>query len=453
MRKKQIETDSRVKASHFTWKEFALTYSVLLVLSTGQGLIFATYMDFDTTPPGYIVEMLGYWATVTAIFCLVTNRQRERFFDKPMRKLSEAAGRVAECNFSVYLAPDHTAEKVKYFRWKEFVQTYFVLLALSWGQEMILAEYMDFDSPPPGYIGGMLGYWAIVTAIYCLVTNRQRNRFFDKPMRKLSEAAGQVAEGDFSVYLEPAHTADKLDYVDVMFEDFNKMVEELGSIETLKNDFIANVSHEIKTPLSVIQSYAMALQKENLSAEQRKEYTDTIITASQRLTTLVTNILKLNKLENQEIKPAAEAYDLCRQLCDCALNFEDLWEKRNIQFVADLDDRAIIRADESMLEIAWNNLLSNAFKFTDPGGTVTLRQTSDEDTVTVMISDTGCGMSERTMQHIFDKFYQGDTSHSQEGNGLGLPLTLRVIELSGGTISVSSELGKGTTFTVKLKVD
>ncbi|SNS68877.1 Signal transduction histidine kinase [Anaerovirgula multivorans] len=342
--------------------------------------------------------------------------------------------------------------KARHYTWKEYVLTYFILLVLSAGQWMILNEYVHFGSIPLEFIVSMHGYWAIVTAIFVLVTNRQKVRAFDKPMRKLSEAAKKVAEGDFSVYLKPVHTADKLDYVDVMFEDFNKMVEELGSIETLKNDFIANVSHEIKTPLSVIQSYAMALQEEDLTVEQRKEYTNTIITASQRLTALVTNILKLNKIENQEIRPVVEAYDLCRQLCDCALNFEDLWEKKNIEFVADLEERAIICADESMLEIVWNNLLSNALKFTESGGIVTLRQTSDDDIVTVIVSDTGCGMSEKTMQHIFDKFYQGDTSHSQEGNGLGLPLVLKVIELSGGTISVSSGLGKGTTFTVKLKI-
>jgi Signal transduction histidine kinase len=342
--------------------------------------------------------------------------------------------------------------KTRHFSWREYTLIYFVLLVLSAGQGMIYAQYMDFTSMPPAYIWGMLGYWAIVTAVFCLITAWQKFRTFDRPMRKLSEAAKQVAEGDFSVYLEPVHRADKEDYVDVMFGDFNKMVEELGSIETLKSDFIANVSHEIKTPLSVIQSYAMALQKENLTPESRREYANTIITASQRLTALVANILKLNKLENQQITPTAEPYDLCRQLCDCALSFEDLWEQKQIEFTADIEDRAVISADESMLEIAWNNLLSNALKFTNPGGTVRLTQTSDEDTFTVTISDTGCGMSEETMNHIFDKFYQGDTSHSGEGNGLGLALALRVIELVGGTISAKSELGKGTSFTVRLKV-
>ena len=274
--------------------------------------------------------------------------------------------------------------KARHFSRLEYVLTFSVLLVLSAGQALIMSEYISFERAPAGYIWGMLGYWAIVAGVFVLVTNRQKFRAYDKPMRKLSEAAKKVANGDFSVYVKPLHTSDKLDYVDVMFEDFNKMVEELGSIETLKNDFIANVSHEIKTPLSVIQSYAMALQNDKRSAEEQKEYAETIITASQRLTELVTNILKLNKLENQEIQPVAEAYDLCRQLCDCALQFEDLWEKKNIEFVAELEDRAIILADASMLEIVWNNLLSNALKFTEPGGTVTLTQTSDEESVTVL---------------------------------------------------------------------
>ncbi len=341
--------------------------------------------------------------------------------------------------------------KSKHFSWKEYVLVYFVLLTLAAGQWMIYNEYVHFGSMPPEYIWGMLGYWAIVTAVFCLVTVRQRIRIFDKPMRRLSEAAKQVAGGDFSVYLEPMHTADKLDYVDVMLEDFNKMVEELGSIETLKNDFIANVSHEIRTPLSVIQSYAIALQKQDLPEYKRKEYTDTIISASKNLTGLVTNILKLSKLENQEITPAAGLFDLCRQLCDCALAFEDALDEKGIELEADIEDRAMIYADASMLEIVWHNLLSNALKFTEPGGKIILRQVSDEDTVTVSVCDTGCGMNEETMKHIFDKFYQGDTSHSREGNGLGLALSLRVIELAGGSISVESEPDRGTAFTVRLK--
>jgi signal transduction histidine kinase len=334
----------------------------------------------------------------------------------------------------------------------EFVWLYFLFLILAAAQAMIYRAFVPTATQIPiGYTLGMLAYWAIVALIFCLVIARQRFFYYEKPMRILSKASKKVAEGDYSVRLPPLRKDGKKDYVEVMFEDFNKMVEELGSTEMMKSDFISNVSHEIKTPLSVIQSYAMALQKENMAPETSKEYTYTIISASKKLTALVTNILRLNKLENQEIRALAQTYDLCRQLSECALAFEELWEEKDITFEADIEDRVIICADESMLEIVWNNLLSNAIKFTEPGGIVKLIQTSDADTVTITVEDSGCGMSEETMTHIFDKFYQGDSSHSQEGNGLGLALSKKVIEQVGGSISVKSAPGHGTTFIVKIK--
>lgn len=346
-------------------------------------------------------------------------------------------------------------ERVKstHFSIKAYLVTYFVLLVLSAGQGMIYAEYMNFGNMPPEYIFGMLGYWGLVSAAFILITHRQIRKKFDDPIRQLSKAAKEVAEGDFSVYLEPVHTSDKYDYVDVMYTDFNKMVEELGSIETLTNDFIANVSHEIKTPLSIIQNYAAAMQKDNLPAEVRKEYSDTIITASQKLNTLVANILRLNKLDNQDITLPEEPYDVCKQLCDCALQFEDLWEEKGIEFTAYIEDKAIIRADPGMLEIVWQNLLSNALKFTNPGGKIALVQTSGNASITVSVSDTGCGMNTETLRHIFDKFYQGDTSRSSEGNGLGLALAYRVVNKLGGGLSVTSEPGKGSTFTATIPLN
>ncbi|HIV18715.1 MAG TPA: HAMP domain-containing histidine kinase [Candidatus Merdivicinus intestinigallinarum] len=293
-------------------------------------------------------------------------------------------------------------------------------------------------------------YWALVAVALTLYARWQIKKTYEEPMHRLAKATAKVAQGDFSVYVPPLHTADKLDYLDVMILDFNTMVEELGSIETLKTDFFSNVSHEMKTPLAVIQNYAQLLQKENLTEEERREYADSILQSTRKLSSLITNILKLNKLEKQTIRPVPEQYDLCQQLCDCALQFEDAWEKKDIEFIAELEDRAIIEADPGLLELVWTNLLSNAVKFTPPGGTVTLTQTSDEKEITVSVSDTGCGMDEKTLRHIYDKFYQGDTSHSTEGNGLGLALVQRILQLSNGTITVKSRVGQGSTFTVRL---
>ena len=297
-----------------------------------------------------------------------------------------------------------------------------------------------------------LVYWIGMSILVTLLIIRLTKNTFEKPVQELAAATRKVAEGDFSVYVPPMHTADQLDYLGAMILDFNKMVAELGSIVTLKTDFFSNVSHEIKTPLAVIQNTAQLMRDKNLSAEQRAEYAETIERYARRLADLITNILKLNKLEKQAIQPRPEPYDLCAQLAECALLFERRWEENGIEFEAEIEDQTMIEADASLLELVWNNLLSNAVKFTEPGGSVILRQTSTADSVEVSVSDTGCGMDEDTLAHIFDKFYQGDTSHATEGNGLGLALVLRILRMMGGSITVCSTQGQGSTFTVRLPV-
>ena len=340
--------------------------------------------------------------------------------------------------------------KEKKISWKQTVLTYCTMLLLVGIQVGIIIF--------PGYqsmseliqVAIIMIYWAIVAALFTFITNWQIREGYDRPMRRLSEATKKVAEGDFSIYVEPIHTADKHDYIDVMFLDFNKMVAELGSIETLKNDFVSNVSHELKTPLAVIKNYTTLLKKGSLAAETQEEYKDIILEYTDRLSALITNILKLTKLDSQAIESTVEPYDLCGQLADCFLQFESLWEKKDIEIEVDIEDRVVITADENMMEIVWNNLLANAVKFTEPGGKIVLKQTSDVNTITVSVSDSGCGMSAETIKHIFDKFYQGDTSHSKEGNGLGLALAYRIVEKAGGTLSVESQVGKGSIFTVHL---
>ena len=296
----------------------------------------------------------------------------------------------------------------------------------------------------------MVVYLLLVAVGLTLFTRRKIHSTYEEPLHRLSDAAAKVANGDFSVYVPAVHNSNKLDYLDVMILDFNKMVEELGSIETLKTDFVSNVSHEMKTPIAVIKNQAELLQMEHISEEDRIEYAKTIEDAAGRLSDLIGNILKLNKLENQRITPEAETYDVCRQLCDCAIRFEDAWEGKEIELEMEIEDRAFVAADEDLMELVWNNLLSNAVKFTEPGGKITISQSRENGTVRVSVSDTGCGMSEECIRHIFDKFYQGDTSHSGQGNGLGLALVKRVLELLDGDIHVVSREGKGSTFTVTL---
>lgn len=329
---------------------------------------------------------------------------------------------------------------------------YFIVLLLMSGMHIGLLTFMDEHSFPTVIeVNVPLLYWALIAAGLTLFTRWRIRITYDSPMTELAAAARQVANGDFSVYVPPVHTLEKQDYLDVMIEDFNKMIAELGSIETLKTDFFSNVSHEFKTPLAVIQSNAELLYKNRqMTKERREECAEHILAASKRLSKLITNMLKLNKLEKQTIAPVPVPYDLCAQLSECALQFEEVWEKKGIDFEAELEDRAMVEADEELMALVWTNLLSNALKFTPEGGRVTISQTTGEEAVTVCISDTGCGMSAETMRHIFDKFYQGDTSHSTEGNGLGLALVHRILQLSKGSVTVSSEEGKGSQFTVKV---
>jgi signal transduction histidine kinase len=222
-------------------------------------------------------------------------------------------------------------------------------------------------------------------------------------------------------------------------------------METLRTDFIANVSHELKTPLAVMQNYGTMLQQPELPEEQRIEYAKSITDTSRSLANMVSNILRLNKLENQHIYPDTKTYDIGEQLCECMVGLEEVWDKKGLEIEADLDEDVYVNADPELLLLVWNNLISNAIKFTDEGGVISLSLKATEDSAIIRIADTGCGISPEVGKHIFEKFYQGDTSHATKGNGLGLALVKRVIDITGGDISVSSEVGRGSVFTVTLK--
>ena len=274
-----------------------------------------------------------------------------------------------------------------------------------------------------------------LSLLCCLLDGIRRKRTVERPLKRILQAAKQLTEGDFSVRIEPLHNFRHMNEFDVIIMDFNKMAEELASIETLRTDFIASVSHELKTPLAVIQNYAQ-----------------TIAEAASRFSELVENILKLDKLENQQIFPEPTVYDLSEQLRECLLQFEDAWERKQLVIDADLEE-VLIRADGELLTLVWNNLFSNAVKFSPRGGRINLTLRQEGGYAVVKVADNGAGMTPEVGRHIFERFYQGDASHATQGNGLGLALVKRVIDIIDGEISVASTLGQGTTFTVKLKID
>ena len=290
----------------------------------------------------------------------------------------------------------------------------------------------------------------MITVLFKTVDFLRRKIMVDRPVKMITDTAEKIMNGDFSARVRFMHGSG-MEGFNQIGESINAMAEELSSVETLRTDFIANVSHEMKTPLAVMQNYGTLLQTPDLSEEKRIEYAKSITDASRRLADMMTNILKLNRLENQQIYPNPTTFDLGEQLCESLLQYESTWERKNIEIETDIAENVLVSADAELLSLVWNNLFSNAFKFTEDGGKVMLTLTADETYATVKVSDTGCGMSAEVGAHMFEKFYQGDTSHATQGNGLGLPLVKRVIDIMQGEIGVESVVGIGTTFTVKIR--
>ena len=284
-----------------------------------------------------------------------------------------------------------------------------------------------------------------------LIDYLRRKYTVERPVQRITEATSKMMEGDFSVRIPTYAKFASDDSFNEIIDCFNKMASELSGVETLRTDFIANVSHEMKTPLAVMQNYGTLLQSPDMPEEKRIEYAKAITDASRRLADMMTNILKLNRLENQQIYPNLTTFDLGEQLCESLLGYESTWERKNIEIETDIVEDVKVEADAELLSLVWNNLFSNAFKFTDECGKVTLTLTADEEYATVKIADTGCGMSAEVGAHIFEKFYQGDTSHATQGNGLGLALVKRVVDIMQGEIGVESAVGVGTTFTVRIR--
>lgn len=290
-----------------------------------------------------------------------------------------------------------------------------------------------------------------LSLLYTIADWIKRKRTVERPVKTILAATERMMRGDFHVRIAPLHRGSSEYGLDAVIETINQMAEALEGIETLQSDFVANVSHELKTPLAVIHSYSVLLSDRQLEDAERIEYATAISEATQRLSGLVGNILKINKLEHQQFALNPARYDLGEQLCECLLGFEPTWEEKQIAIETEIGENVMVCADAELMTLVWNNLLSNAFKFTAIGGTVRVRVAEEGGMAVVCISDTGCGISKDVGTRIFDKFYQGDPSHATQGNGLGLALVKRVIDLTGCDISVESEPNVGSTFTVTMR--
>lgn len=286
----------------------------------------------------------------------------------------------------------------------------------------------------------------VVAAVAAALMSYFIGRRILAPMVKLSKASKEVARGNFNVTVSDSS---RLEEVQTTFRNFNAMVRELNSISTLSNDFVANVSHEFKTPLTAIEGYAMLLQEPNLTAQERTEYLDKILYNTHRLTDLVGNILMLSKIESKSLAEQYKDFRLDEQIRQAVVSLESAWAEKDIIFNVDLD-AVTLNGCEALLMHVWTNLISNAVKFSDRGGTIELRLLDQKECVVVSVTDHGCGMTPEVQERIFEKFYQGDTSHKVLGNGLGLALVKRIVELSDGLIEVISKPEQGSTFRVIL---
>lgn len=271
-------------------------------------------------------------------------------------------------------------------------------------------------------------------------------RLIIRPIQNISNAFDQLSRGNFDVKV-PEN--ERVEEIREMAQHFNSMTYDLSHIETLRNDFVANVSHEFKTPIASIEGYAALLQDKSLTPEKQSRYVEKILDNSQKLSSLCSSILMLSKLENQEILPDKKEYRIDEQIRKAVLGLESRWSAKNIEFDIDLPKQTYFGSQQLIGQV-WSNIIDNAVKHSPEGGVIEIRMENNGNTLTVTITDHGEGMTEEIQKHIFEKFYQGDASRKAEGNGLGLALVKRIVDLCGGRIEVKSSPGEGASFTVSL---
>lgn len=287
----------------------------------------------------------------------------------------------------------------------------------------------------------------IGTAVSFMTSNRMTRK-----IKNISDGMAQISNGNFGVRVDETDKEDMPSEFGELERAFNKMASDLEGIEMFRNDFINNFSHEFKTPIVSIRGFARQLQNQNLSDEEREEYIEIIISESERLAKMSSNILLLSKLENQQIVSEKTQFYLDEQIRKCILLLEKSWNSKRIEFNLDNLEEVKYNFNEEMLSQVWINLISNAIKFSDEGGVITINLSKTDDSVICCVKDSGMGMSEETKARIFEKFYQGDKSHNGSGNGIGLNIVSRIVTLAGGEITVESKEGAGSSFIITLPV-
>lgn len=313
------------------------------------------------------------------------------------------------------------------------------LAALIWAP---LTTYLPALTKPP--VGSL--FPIMVAVILAVVVSSFFCKRITTPMEQIIRATKAISQGDYSVRVPEAGEGE----IRQLLCSFNKMTAELGSTELMRNDFLNTFSHEFKTPIVSIRGFARRLRQGGLCSQKEREYLDYIVSESERLAKLSSNILLLSKYENQQFISDRQDFELSEQLRRCVLRLEKQWEAKQISFDFQLPENIPYRGSEEMLDHVWLNLIENAVKFSHCGGVIHLRAACAQDAVTVTIRDEGIGMSGETLRHIFDQFYQADTAHAGAGCGLGLPLVRRIVTLCGGRIAAESREGHGAAFCVYL---
>ena len=327
-----------------------------------------------------------------------------------------------------------------------------LLLAISAAITMVLFLLFEvfglFEIMGTGSIFLIVSLVVVCTAVGTILA-AITSKYILKRISRIRDGMRRVAKGDFKVRVRESDNQRAPSEFGELERTFNQMASDLDGIEMFRNDFINNFSHEFKTPIVSIRGFARQLRSDSLTDEQRREYLDIIIAQSERLATMSANVLLLTKLENQQIVTDITEFYLDEQIRESVLLFEKEWTEKSINLELELDE-VKYKFNEEMLSHVWINLFSNAVKFVKEGGNIFCSLTEDKDGIKFILRDDGIGMSKEVMERIFEKFYQGDCSHTSRGNGIGLNIAHRVIALAGGSILVDSQEGEGSSFTVCL---